>query len=147
MAHVRRLHDGGLHVLADKPWITSATALPDVRHVLGGGARVMEMMTGRHATTSSVAERLVRVPEIFGGFDTGGAEPTIRLASVHHLEKSVNGAPLRRPSWFFDVRVQGDGLADIPTHLVHQAQRFLGAHGAATDREAELLAARRWSTP
>jgi predicted dehydrogenase len=147
MALVRRLHDRGLHVLADKPWITSATALLDVRHVLSGGARVMEMMTGRHATTSSVAERLVGEPEIFGGFDTNADEPAIRLTSVHHLEKSVNGAPLRRPPWFFDVRVQGDGLADIPTHLVDQAQQFLRAHGAATDREAELLAARRWSTP
>jgi hypothetical protein len=147
MARIRRLHDAGLHVLADKPWITSASALSDVRHVLGGGARVMEMMTGRHAATARVAERLVREPEIFGVFDTAGDEPPIRLASVHHLEKSVNGAPLRRPPWFFDVRVQGDGLADIPTHLVDQAQRLLGAPGAPGDRNAELLAARRWSTP
>ncbi|HUF91380.1 MAG TPA: putative oxidoreductase C-terminal domain-containing protein [Candidatus Limnocylindria bacterium] len=147
MALVRRLHDAGLHVLADKPWITSATALPDVRHVLSGGARVMEMMTGRHAAAARIAERLIREPQIFGTFDTGGDEPPIRLTSVHHLEKSVNGAPLRRPPWFFDVRVQGDGLADIPTHLVDQAQRFLAGHGVATDREAELLAARRWSTP
>jgi len=147
MALVRRLHDGGLHVLADKPWITSASALPDVRHVLAGGARVMEMMTGRHAATSSVAERLVREPEVFGGFDTGGEDLPIRLASVHHLEKSVNGAPLRRPPWFFDVRIQGDGLADIPTHLVDQAQRLVGAHGGAADRAAELLTVRRWSTP
>jgi predicted dehydrogenase len=147
MALVRRLHDNGVHVLADKPWITSATALIDVRYVLKGGARVMEMMTGRHATTSSVAERLVREPGIFGEFDTGSDEPAIRLTSVHHLEKSVNGVPLRRPPWFFDVGVQGDGLADIPTHLVDEAQRFVGAHGAATDREAELIAARRWSTP
>jgi predicted dehydrogenase len=147
MALIRGLHDGGLHVLADKPWITSATSLPDVRHVLGGGAPVMEMMTGRHAPTSRIAERLLREPEIFGEFDTKDDEPAIRLTSVHHLEKSVNGAPLRRPPWFFDVRVQGDGLADIPTHLVDQAQRFLAAHGTATDREAELLAARRWSTP
>jgi predicted dehydrogenase len=107
----------------------------------------MEMMTGRHAATSIVAERLVREAEVFGEFDTGGDEPPIRLESVHHLEKSVNGAPLRRPPWYFDVRIQGDGLADIPTHLVDQAQRFVAAHGAATDREAELLAARRWSTP
>ena len=147
MAHVRRLHDGGLHVLADKPWITSAAALPDVRHVLSGGARVMEMMTGRYAPTSRMAERLVREREIFGDFDTGGDEAPIRLTSVHHLEKSVNGAPLRRPPWFFDVRVQGDGLADIPTHLVDQAQRFLAAHGSASDHEAELIAARGWSTP
>jgi predicted dehydrogenase len=146
MALVRRLHDAGLHVLADKPWITTAAALSDVRHVLGGGARVMEMMTARHAPTSIVAERLVRDPEIFGECPTDAGAPAIRLESVHHLEKSVNGAPLRRPPWFFDVRVQGDGLADIPTHLVDQAQRFLRVPGAAP-AAPELLAARRWSTP
>jgi predicted dehydrogenase len=146
MALIRRLHDAGLHVLADKPWLTTAAALADVRHVLSGGARVMEMMTGRHASTARIAERLVREPEVFGAFDTG-QEPAIRLASVHHLEKRVNSAPLRRPPWYFDVRVQGDGLADIPTHLVDQAQRFLAASDTATDRDAQLLTARRWSTP
>ena len=146
MALIRRLHDAGLHVLADKPWITTAAGLGDVRHVLSGGARVLEMMTGRHAPTSIVAERLVRHPEIFGGFPAAGGESAIRLESVHHLEKTVNGAPLRRPPWFFDVRVQGDGLADIPTHLVDQAQRFLSASGAAP-AAAELLGARRWPTP
>jgi predicted dehydrogenase len=147
MALARRLHDAGLHVLADKPWLTSAEALPDVRHVLSGGARVMEMMTGRHASTSSVANRLVGDRDIFGEFATGDAAPAIRLASVHHLEKVVNGAPLRRPAWYFDVRVQGDGLADIPTHLVDQAQRFVATHGVAPDKRLELVAARRWSTP
>jgi hypothetical protein len=107
----------------------------------------MEMMTGRHAPAARVLERLVRVPDVFGAFRTDGPEPAIRLASVHHLEKSVNGAPLRRPAWFFDVRVQGDGVADIPTHQVDQAQRLLAGHGAPGDRRAELVAARRWTTP
>jgi len=146
MATIRRLHDAGLHVLADKPWITQPDALPDVRHVLGGGAIVMEMMTGRHEITSILAEWLVREPDVFGGFETGGGEPSIRLVSVHHLDKLVNGAPLRRPPWFFDVRVQGDGLADIPTHLVAEAQRLLTAHGRPTDREVEPISARCWPT-
>jgi predicted dehydrogenase len=145
MALMRALHDAGLHVLADKPWLTRAAALSDVRHVLGGGARVMEMMTGRHAGTAKVAERLLREPDVFGELDTSDG-PAIRLASVHHLEKSVNGAALRRPAWYFDVRVQGDGLADIPTHLVDQAQRLLAASGVAADHQPELLSARRWST-
>lgn len=145
MALTRRLHDAGFHVLADKPWITHPAALDDVRHVLGGGARTMEMMTGRHAGPARVAERLVGEAEIFGGFDRA-AEWPVRLVSVHHLEKSVNGAPLRRPPWYFDVRVQGDGVADIPTHLVDQAQRLVAAAGL-TARPAALLAARRWITP
>ena len=85
--------------------------------------------------------------DIFGEFATGDDGPAIRLASVHHLEKVVNGVPLRRPPWYFDVRVQGDGLADIPTHLVDQAQRFAATHGVAIDRDLELVAARRWATP
>src|SRR5262249_30206980 len=71
--------------------------------------------------------------------------------SVHHLEKTVNGAPLRRPAWFFDVRVQGDGIADIPTHMVDHAQRLVAAVRApsVTSREQwpGLLGVRRWATP
>ena len=147
MALARPLHDAGLHVLADKPWMTRPEALADVGHVLGGGARVLEMMTARHAPASILAERLVQDPNVLGDFARDGSEPSIRLTSVHHLEKTVNGAPLRRPPWFFDVRVQGDGIADIPTHLVDQAQRFLAVTGRAAADQAELLSARRWSTP
>ncbi|HUK64055.1 MAG TPA: putative oxidoreductase C-terminal domain-containing protein, partial [Dongiaceae bacterium] len=145
LARARRLHDAGLHVLADKPWLTTPATLADIRHVLSGGARTMEMMTGRHASTSRVADRLVGDREILGDLATADGGPAIRLVSVHHLEKVVNGAPLRRPPWYFDVRVQGDGLADIPTHLVDQAQRFIATHGVAVDQDLELLAARRWS--
>jgi predicted dehydrogenase len=104
----------------------------------------MEIMTSRHASTASIANRVVGEREIFGEFAPG--EPAIRLVSVHHLEKVVNGVPLRRPPWYFDVRVQGDGIADIPTHLVDQAQRFVVTHGVPVDRGLELVAARRWST-
>jgi predicted dehydrogenase len=44
------------------------------------------------------------------------------MDGVHHLEKLVDGVPLRRPWWFFDVRVQGRGIVDIPTHLVDRTQ-------------------------
>ena len=36
--------------------------------------------------------------------------------------KVVNGAPLRRPPWYYDVGVQGDGLVDVHSHLVDQAR-------------------------
>jgi predicted dehydrogenase len=58
---------------------------------------------------------------------------------VHQLAKHVDGAPLRRPWWFFDVRVQGRGIVDIPTHLVDRAQWLV----PGTPR---LLAARSWAT-
>jgi len=152
MALIRRLHDAGLHVLADKPWLAGGDGLDDLRHTLGGGALAVEIMTGRREITSVLTRKVVGDRQVFGHF--GGADdgvPAIEIASVHHLEKTVNGAPLRRPPWFFDVRVQGDGLADIPTHMVDAAQQLVAAgvsHSRATPpAPLELIAARRWATP
>jgi predicted dehydrogenase len=144
IALTRRLHDAGLPVLADKPWIIGPEGLPALRHVLSGGAVAMEIMTGRHEITSILAERLVREPDVFGDFRAAAGDAAISMTSVHHLEKLVNGTPLRRPPWYFDVRVQGDGIADIPTHLVDQAQRLL--RGPGRPSEAELIDARRSAT-
>ena len=147
MALMRRLHDAGLHVLADKPWLAGPEGLEDVRHTLAGGPLAIEIMTGRHEITSLLTRKLVADREVFGELARADT-PAIEIASVHHLEKTVNGAPLRRPAWFFDVRVQGDGIADIPTHMVDQAQRLVAACGSrrAPASPLELLSARRWAT-
>jgi len=147
MAMMRRLHDAGLHVLADKPWLAGAARFEDLSHVLAAGPLAVEMMTGRYDVTSILARKLVGEPEVLGDLDTRSGAPTIEISGVHHLEKTVNGKPLRRPPWYFDVRVQGDGLADIPTHMVDQVQRVIAA--ARPDRPApplELVSARTWTT-
>jgi len=150
MAMMRRLHDAGFHVLADKPWLTGPGGLADLRDTLSGGPLAVEMMTGRHDLTSILTAKLVADPAVFGAFDTAPDEPAIRISGVHHLEKTVNGRPLRRPPWYFDVRVQGDGIADIPTHMIDQVQRLVAAVGsgpsAASRPALELLAARTWAT-
>jgi len=147
LARIRALHDAGLPVLADKPWLVGPEDLDHARRVLSGPPLAMEMMTGRHDTASAVLERVVADDAVFGGFAAAapGAAP-IELGSVHHLAKVVNGAALRRPAWYFDVRVQGDGLADIPTHLVDRAQRLVAAARAGRPEQVELASARVWST-
>jgi predicted dehydrogenase len=152
MTLMRRLHDAGVHVLADKPWLAGPDGLEDLRHTLAGGPLAVEIMTGRRDVNSILTRKLVGDGQVFGDFeDAGAGVPAIEIASVHHLEKMVNGAPLRRPAWFFDVRVQGDGIADIPTHMVDYAQRLVSAAASrsGTSRPAplELIAARRWATP
>ena len=149
-ATIRRLHDAGLHVLADKPWMAGPEGLDDLRHALAAGPLAVEMMTGPHEITGSVATRLVGDDAVFGGFVDGAGEPAIEITSVDHLEKTVNGWPHRRPPWYFDVRVQGDGIADIPTHMVDQAQRLVRAATAGASEGGlplELLEARTWNTP
>ena len=147
LARIRALHDAGLPVLADKPWLVGPEDVDDARHALAGPPLAMEMMTGRHDAATVVLERLVAEAAVFGRFARGPAgEAAIELGSVHHLAKVVNGAPLRRPPWYFDVRVQGDGLADIPTHLVDRAQRLVAAAGAGRPEDVALISARVWPT-
>jgi len=137
---IRRLHESGFHVLADKPWLVEPADLEHVRASLEGWPLAAEIMTGRHDVAAGLVKRLVGAPALFGAFrDVGLA---IEQESVHHLEKLVDGAPLRRPWWFFDVRVQGSGPVDIPTHVVDQAQWLVDGDAAAP----ALLSARAWST-
>jgi predicted dehydrogenase len=143
----RRLHEAGFHVLGDKPWVVEPEDIAEVRASLAGWPLVMEFVTGRHDVAARLFKRLVDSRELFGEFRTGaGADaPALELASVHHLEKLVDGAPLRRPPWYFDVRVQGGGAVDITTHVVDQTQWLF------EDRDAKgplrLEAARQWATP
>ena len=149
LATIRRLRDAGFHVLADKPWLTSPTALDDLDAVTTPGALLaVDIMTSRHIALARLHQRLVAMEEFFGDFDVDGAEPAIEQTSRHHIHKLVNGAPLRRPDWYFDSRIQGDGLVDIQSHLVDQAQWLVAArHGAAAEVDCCIAAARRWTTP
>jgi predicted dehydrogenase len=140
---IRRLHEAGFHVLADKPWLVDPEDIDHVRPSLADWPLVMEIMTGRHDVAARLFKRLVDTPDVFGVFR---GEPAIELESVHHLEKLVDGAPLRRPWWFFDVRIQGSGAVDIPTHLVDQTQWLVDGTGVTPAEHAQLLSARAWST-
>jgi predicted dehydrogenase len=134
---IHRLHDAGFHVLADKPWLVNADDLEHIRASLSGAPVVTEIMTGRHDVAARLLKRLVDAPDVFGVFRADA--PALEMESVHHLEKRVDGAPLRRPWWFFDVRVQGSGVVDIPTHLVDRAQWL-------ADGGLELVSVRAWPT-
>jgi predicted dehydrogenase len=141
---IRRLHEAGFHVLADKPWLVGREDLDHVRASLGDWPLAMEIMTGRHDVHARLWQRLVSAPAVFGAFPAGGT--AIEFDSVHCLEKRVDGAPLRRPWWFFDVRVQGSGAVDIPTHLVDRTQWLLEGTGLAPAEVPHVLAAHAWAT-
>jgi len=134
-------------VLADKPWLVEPDDLADIRASLAGWPLVMEITTGRHDVAARLFKRLVDARDVFGDFRKDGPGPSIELTSVHHLEKLVDGAALRRPWWFFDVRVQGGGAVDIPTHVVDQTQWLLEGTGVAPGEIPILASARAWPTP
>ena len=115
--------NAGLNVLADKPWILKSDDLPKLEAALDEadkkGLVAYDIMTERFEITSILQRALVNDPATFGEIIKGTeADPAVYMESVHHLMKTVAGAPNIRPTWFFDTAEQGEGLNDIGTHLV-----------------------------
>lgn len=142
----------GLHVLADKPWILRAEDLPALEAALADadarGVVAYDIMTERYEATTGVQRMLVNDPAVFGEPLTGTPEePAVYMESVHHLMKTVAGAPNIRPPWFFDTAQQGEGLNDIGTHLVDLVQWTLFPEQSIDYRnDIRVLSAYRWPT-
>src|SRR5215831_14204185 len=143
------LTQAGLHVLADKPWLTDSRHLPYLVQVTAGPRLAMDLMTVRHSLRAQLIAQVVHTPELFGTFVTHeSAAPAIDIASVHHLYKRVNGRPLQRPAWYYDTTVQGDGVVDVQSHMVEQAQWWvLGDAEGDGERDIVLDSVRCWTTP
>ena len=145
---IARLHAAGLHVLADKPWLTDPCALPDLERVTDGWPLAMDIMTFRHDTVARLTHRLATSRELFGALAGNSDKPAIDLHSVHHLLKVVDGVPLIRPPWYYDTRVQGNGLVDIQSHMADQVQWLLeDGKEFEYGRDCEIDGARLWNTP
>ncbi len=150
---VKSLLDRGLNVLADKPWIIEVEDLPKLEAALdtaaARGVVGYDAMTQRFEITCLLQKELVNDRAIFGDCLPGSAaEPAVRMESVHYLLKEVAGVPSRRPAWFFDVRQQGEGLADVGTHLADLVQWILFPDQSIQyESEIRVLDAARWPTP
>lgn len=145
---IARLHAHGLWVIGDKPWVTTANSTSDLAEACAGAPLAMDIMPDRHEFLARLRKKIVDHKSLFGDFVTDDPQgPAIELSSTHHLYKIVNGQPLRRPAWYYDVRIQGDGIVDGHSHLTDQAQWLVGA-GRIYDfnRDVNITAARRWLT-
>ena len=147
LSTMQRLHEAGLHVLGDKTWLIDSSRLDLVREITASSPLVMDVMTERHEVANRLQQALCSEEKVFGGFRLNGNEPAVYLKSVHHLYKEVNGEPLVRPTWYFDYKVQGEGITDVTTHLVDLVQWMIADEESADyDRDIALTAARQWPT-
>ena len=143
------LIQAGFHVLADKPWLTDSRQLPYLAQATAGPSLAMDLMTTRYNILTRLCHQIVTTPELFGTFVSEAAgEPAITIESVHHLYKKVHGRPLQRPAWYYDTNVQGDGMVDVQSHMVEQAQWWV-LHDTIGEFERDVILdkARRWTTP
>jgi predicted dehydrogenase len=149
---IRTSVEAGLNVLADKPWIITPAGMRLLERVLNEADRkglvAYDIMTERYEITSILQRELVNVEGVFGRLQPGNdAEPGISAKSIHHLTKLVSGTPLRRPAWFFDVDENGEGLADVGTHVVDLVQ-WTAFPGKMLDYKTDVrvLDAKHWPT-
>jgi predicted dehydrogenase len=144
--------EGGLNVLADKPWILKSEDLPKLGAALDAADAkkliAYDIMTERFEVTSLLQRALVNEKSVFGDMVPGtAAEPGVYMESVHHLMKTVAGAPSLRPAWFFDVAEQGEGLSDVGTHLVDLVQWTIFPEQMLDYRkDIQILDGKRWPT-
>ena len=144
---IARLHAEGFCVLGDKPWIIRSDQLEALRTTASTPPLAMDIMTERREVAVRLQHALIRNEDVFGAFDVEGDAPAVSLQSVHFLYKLVNGRPLVRPAWYFDTRVQGEGMTDVNTHLVDLAQWFIGDERPFDyERDIQLISAVQWPT-
>ncbi|MDE6831234.1 MAG: Gfo/Idh/MocA family oxidoreductase, partial [Muribaculaceae bacterium] len=111
----------GKNVLADKPMAIDAAGFEKLveayRLADEKGLVIRELMTERYDTLNIFARQMLNSGYI-GTPLCDSVIPTVEMTSVHHFFKEVSGSPLKRPEWYYDVEQQGEGIADVTTHLI-----------------------------
>ena len=150
--YIKKSIDAGLHVFADKPMAIDTRSFELLKEAFAEAERknlqLYDIMTERFEITTMLQREFSQLPEVFGELQKGTPEdPAITKESVHHFSKTVSGAPLIRPAWFFDVAQQGEGIVDVTTHLVDlvQWEAFPGEI-INYENDINITSARRWKT-
>ncbi|WP_439556570.1 putative oxidoreductase C-terminal domain-containing protein [Dyadobacter sp.] len=150
--YIKRSVDAGLNVLADKPMAIDAAGFDKLKEAFESAKKnnvlLYDIMTERYEITNTLQRELAALPEIFGELQKGTPEsPAVMKESVHHYFKYISGEPLVRPTWFFDVKQQGEGMVDVTTHLVDLVQ-WSAFPDVALDyqKDMELLSSKRTAT-
>lgn len=149
--YIQKAAEAGINVYADKPMVITPEEFKYLEKAFQtaeqNGVLIYDIMTERHEITTILQKEFSRIPEVFGILEKGTPEdPAITKESVHHFFKYVSGNPLKRPFWFFDVGQQGDGMADVGTHLVDLIQWEAFPEEILKKEDVEIISARRWTT-
>lgn len=115
--------NAGLNVLSDKPMAINGEDFllleEAYKNAKEKNVQLYDMMTERYDILNIIEKELINNPDFFGELVKGTPEdPAIYMESVHHFYKEVSGTPLIRPAWYYDVEQQGEGIADVTTHLI-----------------------------
>ena len=138
MEYIEAALTAGQNVLADKPWITDIKDLPRLEAALNMAESkrliAYDAMTQRFDIAYQIQQALVNDRELFG------VPASVMMESSHYLLKSGT-----RPVWFLDTARQGEGMADVGTHLVDLIEWTLfPARAIDYKADVRVIDARRW---
>jgi predicted dehydrogenase len=152
MDYIQRCIEAGLHVLADKPMAIDQKSFEVLKDAFAAASSknilLYDIMTERYEITNMLQREFSMLRDVFGELQKGTPEsPAITKESVHYFYKFVSGNVLTRPAWFMDVAQQGEGIADVTTHLVDLVQwASFPEQPINFSTDVRLTSARRWST-
>jgi len=149
--YIQQAVANNIHVYADKPMVIEPDEYELLKETIESarkqGILVYDIMTERFEITTILQKELSEFETVFGQLEKGTPEnPAISKESVHHFFKYVSGNPLKRPAWFFDVTQQGEGIADVSTHLVDLIMWECFPEQGIMPEEVEVISGKRWQT-
>lgn len=151
-AYILEAINAGYNVLSDKPLainkkdfklLIKAYQLAEEKDLL-----LYDLMTERYDILNVVEKELLHDAELFGEIQKGNPDkPAITMESVHHFFKIVSGKPLVRPAWYYDVEQQGEGIADVTTHLIDLVNwQCFPEEAIDYQSDVKVLSATHWPT-
>jgi predicted dehydrogenase len=142
----------GFNVFADKPMAINSSQFEQLKEAFDVAGKnkllLYDIMTERFEITNRLLRELAMDPDIFGTLEKGTvADPAVVKTSIHYFYKFVSGNVLTRPEWFFDASQQGEGIADVMTHLVDLVQwECFPEQTIDYLKDIKLDSAKRWTT-
>ena len=149
--YIQQAVANNIHVYADKPMVIVPEEYDLLKETLETarkeGILVYDIMTERYEITTILQKELSNFEGVFGELEKGTPDnPAISKESVHHFFKYVSGNPLKRPTWFFDVTQQGEGIVDVSTHLVDLIMWECFPEQGILKEEVAVVSGKRWAT-
>jgi len=150
--YILRSIQNGFDVLADKPMAIDNRGFEQLKQAFDVAQKnnllLYDIMTERFEITSILQREISMIPEIFGTLQKGSPEdPAVVKESTHFFYKFVSDNVVTRPPWFFDVAQQGEGIADVMTHLVDLVQWECFPNEAIDyTKDIQIDSAKHWTT-
>jgi predicted dehydrogenase len=118
--YIEQSINAGMNVFSDKPMVIDKAGFERLKNAYEKarqkGVLMFDMMTERYSLINKIQRSLMQDTLFFGKIQQGTPDnPAIMESSVHHYYRGGSGS---RPSWFFDVLQQGEGIVDVTTHLI-----------------------------